>query len=173
MALRLAAVLMLVSAIAVAGTLSFALHSAAFTHRAPIPVLYTCEGTDISPPLEWGPVPPGTRGIAIVAEDPTVAEGSFVHWVLYDLPESAQGLPENVTRAETLRSGGRQGRNDFGTVGYRGPCPPPGKVHQYWFRVYALDGPLKLPPQPNGRDVLRAIAGHTVRVAEIMGTFSR
>ena len=173
MVARLAAMLMLVPALVAAGPITFRVHSAAFAHTAPIPARYTCDGKDVSPPLEWGRPPPGTKRIAIVAEDPTVAAGSFVHWALYDLPGSTEGVPEGVGRSEKLRNGARQVRNDFATVGYRGPCPPPGKAHQYWFRVYALDGPLALPPRPTGREVLGAMSGHVVRVAEVMGTFAR
>ena len=153
--------------------MAFQISSPAFQPNSDIPKPFTCDGPDGSPALRWNDPPPGTQTLALIMDDPDAPVGTWVHWVIYDLPAATRELPQGMPKDETLKDGSRQGRNDFGTVGYRGPCPPPGKVHQYWFRVYALDGPLKLPPQPNGRDVLRAIAGHTVRVAEIMGTFSR
>jgi len=165
---------LLVAAIAVTAPVTvLRLQSPAFKHTGRIPAQYTCDGKDLSPPLEWGQPPAGTKRIAIVVQDPTVDPGPVVHWVLYDLPGSWTGVPAGVARRETLPSGARQGRNDFGSVGYRGPCPAPGKSHDYWYRVYALDGPLTLPPRPSGRDVLEAMDDHTVRVAELMGTYSR
>src|SRR4029453_14313774 len=165
---------LLVAAIAVTAPVTvLRLQSPAFKHTGRIPAQYTCDGKDLSPPLEWGQPPAGTKRIAIVGQDPTVDPGPVVHWVLYDLPGSWTGVPAGVARRETLPSGARQGRNDFGSVGYRGPCPAPGKTHDYWYRVYALDGPLTLPPRPSGRDVLEAMNEHTAPAAELMGTYSR
>jgi Raf kinase inhibitor-like YbhB/YbcL family protein len=149
------------------------IHSSAFEHGKKIPARYTCDGKDLSPPLAWGPLPPGTKRIAVVVEDPTVSAGSAVQWAIYDLPGTTKSLPEGVPRTEKLKSGAHQARNDFGTVGYRGPCPTAGTRHEYWFRVYALDGRLVLREKPKGRDVLRAIPGRALGVAEVMGSYSR
>jgi Raf kinase inhibitor-like YbhB/YbcL family protein len=159
--------------LAVSAATAMRLQSPAFGHTTRLPTQYTCDGTDLSPPLEWGPLPEGTKSLAIVVEDPTVVGGNFVHWVVYDLPASTRSLAEGVEAVEKLPNGARQGRNDFGTIGYRGPCPSPGKVHDYWFRVYALDGPLEVRQRPTGRDVLQAMLEHTVGVAEVMGSYGR
>jgi len=173
MATRLIAAIAPLVLLGAAGTPAMHLHSPAFEHTTRMPAQYTCDGKDVSPPLEWGPLPPGTKSIAVIAQDPTVEGENFVHWVLYDLPPSTRSLPAGVPRTEALRSGARQGRNDYGTIGYRGPCPSPGKGHEYWFRVYALDARLHLPRRPNGRDLMRALPDHTLRVAETMGSYSR
>jgi Raf kinase inhibitor-like YbhB/YbcL family protein len=127
---------LLAAVVAVTGPITrWTLQSPAFKHTARIPSQYTCDGKDMSPPLQWGQPPAGTKRIAIVVQDPTVDSGSAVHWLLYDLPGSWTGVPAGVARSERLPSGARQGRNDFGSVGYRGPCPPAGKAHDYWFRA--------------------------------------
>jgi Raf kinase inhibitor-like YbhB/YbcL family protein len=149
------------------------LRSPAFEHMKAIPKQYTCDGADASFPLEWGAPPKGTKSIAVVAEDPTVESGSFVHWAIYDLPASVQGLPKGVPRTEKLKSGAHQALNDFGSVGYRGPCPPPGTSHDYWVRVYFLDQKPKLKKKPTGHDVLHATVDHCVRVMELMGRYAR
>jgi len=112
--------------------------STAFEPGGMIPTQYTCDGRDISPPLSWGDVPDGSASIAIVCDDPDAPMGTWVHWVLFDLPPESRSLPENVPSVETLEGGGRNGMNDFRKPGYGGPCPP-GGTHRYFFKICALD----------------------------------
>src|SRR5437879_6661680 len=123
------------------------LTSSAFTEAAPIPVKHTCDGADVSPPLAWSGAPSGAAGFALIMDDPDAPAGTWVHWVLYDLPARSSALAENVAKTETLKDGAVQGRNDFPRTGYGGPCPPPGKAHRYFFKLYALDAPLGLTPR--------------------------
>ena len=157
-----------------AGTMAFALTSSAFTEGTAIPAKYTCEGEDVSPPLAWSDAPAGTVSFALIVDDPDAPAGTWVHWVLYNLPATAGELPENVAKVETLDLGGaRQGRNDFQRPGYGGPCPPPGPAHRYFFKLYALDAAL--PPRPAARqkDVEAAMQGHTLGMAQLVGTYAR
>src|ERR1700736_854590 len=123
------------------------LTSTAFREGEPIPKLYTGDGKDLSPPLKWTDPPAGTKSFALVCDDPDAPRGTWVHWVLFDLPATATGLPAGVPTSEELPSGGVQGRNDYGDIGWGGPQPPRGHgVHHYGFRLYALDAPLSLAP---------------------------
>lgn len=149
------------------------LKSPAFGHGQPIPKRHTCDGGSASVPLTWPDPPKGTRGFVIIAEDPTVSEGSFVHWVVYDLPATTRKLPAGIPAHQSLRGGGKQGKNDLGKVGYAPPCPDPGKPHQYWFRIYAVDRPLDLPGGASPGQVREAMRTHVLRVAELMGTYAR
>ncbi|GIW05043.1 MAG: hypothetical protein KatS3mg059_1663 [Thermomicrobiales bacterium] len=119
--------------------------SGAFADGQQIPVKYTCDAQDISPPLRWSGVPAEAQELVLVVDDPDAPSGIFTHWLVYGLPPRTTGLPEGVPPGETVPGGGRQGRNDFGRLGYGGPCPPSGS-HRYVFTVYALDAPLNLPP---------------------------
>ncbi len=145
--------------------LSFA--SAAFGYGETIPKRYTCDGEDISPPLTWGQAPEGTRAWVLIMDDPDAPMGTWVHWVLYDLPAETTGLPEGTQGV------GTQGRNSWGRLGYGGPCPPPGKPHRYFFRLYALDAPLGLPPGATKAQVERAMQGHILARGEWMGRYGR
>ena len=149
------------------------LRSSAFTHGQPIPKRHTCDGTQASVPLSWPAPPKGTQAFVIIAEDPTVSEGSLVHWVVYDLPGTTLKLPAGVPTRESLRGGGKQGTNDLGKIGYAPPCPDPGKPHQYWFRIYAVDRRLDLPGGASPRQVREAMRKHVLRVSELMGTYAR
>src|SRR5208337_4956144 len=131
--------------------------SSAFQAGQTIPTKYTCEGADISPPLQWSGVPVGAKGLALICDDPDAPVGTWVHWVLYDLPITATDLAKNVPALETLSSGAKQGINDFKRVGYGGPCPPPGKSHRYYFKLYALDAALLLKPRTTKQELLRAM----------------
>lgn len=153
--------------------MAFTLSSAAFAAGGEIPKLHTCEGADQSPALSWRDVPPAAKAFALIVDDPDAPVGTWVHWVLYDLPGSAVQLPQAVPATETLAGGGNQGLNDFRKVGYGGPCPPPGKPHRYFFKLYALDGPTNLKPRASKAEVLRAIEGHVVATAELIGTYKR
>ncbi|MDW8326466.1 MAG: YbhB/YbcL family Raf kinase inhibitor-like protein [Anaerolineales bacterium] len=149
------------------------LTSAAFTEGSPIPAQYTCDGRDVSPPLRWSGAPEGVRSFALIADDPDAPAGTWVHWVLYNLPANTIELPEGIPPTESVAGGGRQGRNDFGRLGYGGPCPPRGKPHRYFFKLYALDTMLDLPARATKQDVERAMRGHILAEGQLMGTYQR
>src|SRR5467141_2000459 len=154
--------------------MAFTLTSTAFTDGAAIPVKHTCDGGDVSPPLAWSGAPAGTRCFVLVADDPDAPAGSWVHWVVYNVPAAVSELPENVAKVETRDLGGaRQGRNDFRRPGYGGPCPPPGPAHRYLFTLYALDAPLTLKAGAQRKDVETAMEGHVLGSAQLLGTYAR
>ena len=154
-------------------TMAFDLTSSAFTTGATIPQKHTCDGGDASPPLAWTDPPSGTKALALVCEDPDAPAGTWVHWVLYDLPATARSLPEGVAAAPSGPDGSRQGRNDFKKIGYGGPCPPSGPPHRYFFRLYALDAPTGLEPGATRAELAKAVAPHTRGTAELMGRYGR
>jgi Raf kinase inhibitor-like YbhB/YbcL family protein len=152
--------------------MAFSLTSLAFLDGEPIPRRYTCDGEDVSPPLAWSGVPPGTKSLALVCDDPDAPLGTWTHWVLYGLPPEADHLPGHLPTHGLLEDGTRQGLNDFGNVGYGGPCPPRG-THRYVFALYALDAE---PPRAPGATVtaLRtAVEGHVLASARLTGTYGR
>ena len=151
----------------------FQITSAAFAQGSAIPKNYSCEGTDISPALHWGDPPAGTQSFAMVMDDPDAPAGTWVHWVLWNVPGGTRDLGENVPKQQELPDGSRQGRNDFRKVGYNGPCPPGGKTHRYFFRLYALDTKLDLRPGSGRPDLDSAMKGHVLGETELMGTFRR
>lgn len=154
--------------------MAFTLTSPAFADGAAIPVEHTCDGADVSPPLAWTGAPPGTRAFALIVDDPDAPAGSWVHWVLYNVPATTSALPDTIAKVEALDLGGaRQGRNDFRRPGWGGPCPPAGPAHHYSFRLYALDAPL--PPRPGAqkKDIEAAMQGRTLGVAQLVGTYAR
>lgn len=153
--------------------MSLVLETKAFPKGGEIPSKFTCSGENISPALSWSGAPGGTKAFALIVEDPDAPSGIFTHWVVYDLPAEAHQLPENVSQADELSGGGRQGRNDFRRTGYGGPCPPPGKPHRYFFRLYALNSALNLPAGASKREVESAMRGHVLAQAELMGKFAR
>ena len=148
------------------------LESSAFTSGQPIPQKHTCDGGDQSPPLTWSDAPQGTKSFALIADDPDAPMGTWVHWVIFNLPAQTHSLPEGVAKTDSA-VGGTQGRNDFGKTGYGGPCPPPGKPHRYFFQLYALDSNLALKASAMKADVEKAMQGHIVGKAELMGTYQR
>ncbi len=148
------------------------LNSLAFNDGDMIPDRYTCDGEDISPPLEWRLAPDHTKSIALVCDDPDAPMGTWVHWVYYDIPSNTKGLPENITPQENPDNGGKQGINDFRKIGYGGPCPP-GGTHRYYFKIYALDAILNLPADIDKKQLLKAMEGHIVGQAELMGKYKR
>jgi Raf kinase inhibitor-like YbhB/YbcL family protein len=148
------------------------LTSAAFKEGQPIPRQYTCDGVNISPPLEWSGVPKTAKTITIIADDPDAPSGTWVHWVVYDLPAEDIGLVENLPPTENLKAGGFQGTNDFGKIGYGGPCPPSG-THRYFFKIYALDNFLSLKVASTKAVVEKAMEGHIVAQGQLMGTYQR
>ncbi len=146
--------------------------SSAFSEGDSIPALYTCEGNDVSPPLKWSGIPAETKSIALTCTDPDAPRGTFVHWVLFNLPPSTDGLPEGVTPG-TVPQGAVNGTNDFPKLGYGGPCPPRGGPHRYYFTVYALDTVLGLPPGARLRDLTAAMEGHILAKGSLMGRYAR
>jgi Raf kinase inhibitor-like YbhB/YbcL family protein len=148
------------------------LTSTAFKEGESIPRSYTCDGVNISPPLEWSGVPKTAKTIAIVADDPDAPGGTWVHWVLYNLPAANIGLVESLPASENLKAGGFQGKNDFGKIGFGGPCPPSG-THRYFFRIYALDGELPLKAGATKAELTKAMEGHTMLQGQLMGTYRR
>jgi Raf kinase inhibitor-like YbhB/YbcL family protein len=153
--------------------MSLKLSSTAFQPEGDIPSKYTCSGADVSPALSWTDPPAGTESFALIADDPDAPVGIWVHWVAYDLPANARQLPEAVPKTDAIPGGGVQGQNDFRKTGYGGPCPPPGKPHRYYFKLYALDGKLDLKPGTTKKDVERAMQGHILAQGELMGRFKR
>jgi len=146
--------------------------SAVFEEGEPIPTRYTCSGVDISPPLEWNNLPENTESLAIIVEDPDAPGGLWTHWIIYNLPGDAMSLPEHVMGREKLDNGAEQGLNDFGRVGYGGPCPPNG-THRYFYKIYALDMKLEMPPLIKRDQLLGALKGHILDEGQLMGVYTR
>jgi Raf kinase inhibitor-like YbhB/YbcL family protein len=146
---------------------NFELTSGAFAQGQPIPRRHTCEGEDVSPPLAWSGVPEGTVSLALVVDDPDAPSGTFTHCLAWGIDLAAGGLRESEVAPV-------EGRNDFGSAGWRGPCPPPGHgPHRYFFKLHALDGELDIPAGAGKAEVERAIEGRALAVAELMGTYER
>jgi len=150
----------------------FELTSTAFASGEPIPLKYTCDGQDISPPLQWGDPPQNTQSFALIADDPDAPVGTWVHWVLYNLPAETRALPEAVPPDAELPDGSRHGQNSWQRLDYGGPCPPSG-THRYFFKLYALDTVLDLDAGAGKKQVLRAMEGHILAQAEVMGVYTR
>lgn len=147
--------------------------SSDFASGEKIPKQFTCEGTDISPALSWNDPPAGTKSFALIVDDPDAPVGTWVHWVAYNLPATLRSLPQNFPKTEQSSDGTRQGLNDFQRVGYNGPCPPPGKPHRYFFKLYALDTALALNPRAPKKDLEAAMKGHILAQGEYMGRYAR
>ena len=152
--------------------MSFVLSSSAFQAGEGIPSPYTCDGRDISPPLAWTAPPDGTKSLALINDDPDAPMGTWVHWVVYNLPPSVRQLPEAFPADKERPDGTRQGRTDFGRIGYGGPCPPSG-THRYIFKLYALDTVLSLGPGATKAAVEAAMQGHILAQAQLIGTYRR
>ena len=144
----------------------------AFVPGGKIPGKYTCDGLDVSPPLAWTSVPEGTKTFALICDDPDAPMGTWVHWVLFNLPADIQELPENIPPERELESGAKQGMNDFRKIGYGGPCPP-GGMHRYYFKLYALDTELDLEVGATKRELLKAMEGHILAEGQLMGRYER
>lgn len=152
------------------------IHSPAFKTGAAMPAIYTCDGQNISPPLSWGGVPGGAKSLVLIVDDPDAPDPAapkmtFVHWLLYNLPPDSAGLPENVSPV-SLPVGTREGVSDYKRTGYGGPCPPIGR-HRYFFKLYALDIVLPDLQKPNKPQLEKAMQGHIVMLAELIGTYQR
>ena len=148
------------------------LTSAAFDAGGAVASRYTCDGPGISPPLTWDPVPDGTRSMALIVNDPDAAGGTFVHWLIYNLPSHTRRLPEDVPNRHKLAGGAVQGVNGAGTIGYTGPCPP-GGTHRYYFEIYALDTRLGLDGGAQAQRLSDAMEGHILAKGRLMGTYRR
>ena len=156
--------------------MSLSLTSDSFADGEPIPVHHTCQGADLSPALTWSDVPPGTKSLVLIvddpdAPDPAAPKRTWVHWVLYNIPPTATFLSEGILPAD-LPEGTRQGRNDVGSTGYHGPCPPIG-THRYFHKLYALDAVLNLSGRPDKAAVVAAMEGHVLAEAVLMGTYRK
>ena len=156
--------------------LSLVLMSSQFTAGGAIPAAHTCEGADKAPALHWSGVPANAKSLALVVDDPDAPDPkapkmTWVHWVLYDLPPTAMSLPLGVTKA-TLPPGTREAKNDWGTPGWRGPCPPIGR-HRYFFKLYALDSTLPELDSPKVADLEQAMRGHVLAAGELIGTYQK
>jgi Raf kinase inhibitor-like YbhB/YbcL family protein len=149
------------------------LKSSAFLNNQDIPKKYTCDGADVSPQLFWDNPPDEAKAFALISDDPDAPVGTWVHWVIYDLPGEAKELAEGVPKQENLPNGAKQGVNDFKKVGYGGPCPPRGPAHRYFFKLYALDRPTNLKPRATKQQILAAMKGHILGEAQLVGTYKR
>mgnify|MGYP000318300590 CR=1 FL=1 len=138
-----------------------------------IPVKYTCDGDDISPPLMWSNYPDNTKSFLLIMYDPDAPGGLFIHWVLYDIPSSINSISENIPKKEVIEGVGKQGINDFGYIGYGGPCPPPGSKHRYIFVILALDVKPNLPPGLSLNKVLEEVHGRVLAYGELMVYYGR
>ena len=152
--------------------MTFELTSTAFAPAQQIPSKYTCNGENVSPPLRWSDPPPDTQSLALICDDPDAPAGTWVHWVLYNLPAKTRALLETVPANADLPDGSRHGKNSGGRLGYSGPCPPSG-THRYFFKLYALDTVLGLASGADKSQLLQAMQGHILAQTELMGTYKK
>jgi Raf kinase inhibitor-like YbhB/YbcL family protein len=152
---------------------AFALASPAFHDQGAIPAQYGCTGSNFSPPLEWSNPPAATKSFTLIVTDPDAPSGNFAHWIVYDLPATTRSLPQALSADERMSQGGTQGKNNFGKIGYGGPCPPTGAQHHYVFKLYALDSMLGLPSGASASQVEQAMQGHVLAEADLTGTFGK
>jgi Raf kinase inhibitor-like YbhB/YbcL family protein len=153
--------------------MSFEIASTAFSNGGMIPKKFSCDGPDVSPPLRWTGALAATQSFALIMDDPDAPVGTWVHWVLYNLPANTTELPEGVEKQEQLANGARQGRNDFRRLGYGGPCPPAGTPHRYYFKLYALDTKLSLKAGATKPELEGAIKSHVLGESEVVGRYGR
>jgi len=152
--------------------MGFILSSTVFAEGNPIPQKYSCDGDDISPPMQWTDPPEGTMSFALIADDPDAPVGTWVHWVLYNLPANINSLPEAFPSDADLADGSKNGENSWRRLGYGGPCPPSG-THRYFFKLYALDLILDMTAGATKEQLLQAMEGHILAETELMGTYTR
>lgn len=152
--------------------MDFKLTSEAFEEGGLIPAKYTCDGENVSPPLGWSAVPQSTQSLALICDDPDAPSGTWVHWVLYNIPANLTSLHEHIPARSSLDQGMMQGINDFRETGYGGPCPP-GGTHRYFFKLYALDTRLELAERLTKDQLLEAIEDHILAEARLMGRYHR
>ncbi|MEH2076500.1 MAG: YbhB/YbcL family Raf kinase inhibitor-like protein [Nostoc sp.] len=149
------------------------IRSPAFFIGNTIPFKYTCDGDNISPPIHWEAAPQETKSFALILDDPDAPNETFTHWIIYNIPADIRELPEAVAKQPKLPSGGLQGENSFGELGFGGPCPPKNGAHRYFFKIYALDQMLDLAAGANKQQLLTAIENHILDKAELMGRYAR
>jgi Raf kinase inhibitor-like YbhB/YbcL family protein len=152
--------------------MTFTLKSDAFEYGGMIPKEFTCQGENISPSLKWDGVHKNTKTLALICEDPDAPGGTWIHWVIYNIPGDKKSLPKDFPRTKLLDDGTKQGTNDFGRIGYGGPCPPHG-IHSYIFKLYALDSALNLQAGVNNLDVMSAMQNHILEKCELMGKYGK
>lgn len=150
--------------------MAFRLISSAFQMGEPIPVQYTCDGANVSPPLNWADVPKNAQSLALIFDDPDAPKGLWTHWVVYNIDPSMGGMPENFANSN---QNAKLALNTYQNAGYDGPCPPANSRHTYHFRLYALDEPLDLPDDVTRVELLARMQGHVLGSAELTGTYSR
>lgn len=155
------------------GEMELSVSSSVFQEGESIPANYSCQGQDISPPLMWSEPPDGTHSFVLIVDDLDAPVGVFTHWVLFNLPADSRELPEAIPVQSQLPKGALQGKNDFGKIGYGGPCPPPGRPHRYQFALYALEQPLDLKPGTSKQQVLEAMQGHILAQGQLTGRYQR
>jgi Raf kinase inhibitor-like YbhB/YbcL family protein len=153
--------------------MAFELTSSAFKSNEAIPKEYTCDGSDISIPLKWTDAPEQTKCFALIADDPDAPRGTWVHWVIYDIPADVRELSAGIGHQESLQNGAKQGKNDFGKIGYGGPCPPAGPAHHYHFKLYALNQITGSKSKSTKQQLLDAMKGHVLAEAKLIGTYRR
>jgi Raf kinase inhibitor-like YbhB/YbcL family protein len=153
--------------------MAFSISSESFKNDGEIPKKFTCDGADVSPELSWTAPPAGTQSLALIADDPDAPAGTWTHWVLFNLAPTTTHLAEGVNKVDELPGGERQGRNDFRKIGYNGPCPPPGKPHRYFFKLYALNAALQLNAGSSKQELEKAMQGHITEKVELMGKYRR
>jgi Raf kinase inhibitor-like YbhB/YbcL family protein len=153
--------------------MNFELTSTTFEDGQHIPIDYTRDGRNISPSLKWSDPPAGTQSLALVCEDPDAPNGTWCHWVVFNIPAESRELGEDFPREPIVPNGTTQGKNDFGNIGYDGPAPPPDASHRYFFRLYALSRPLELQAGVEREPFLKAVKGHVRAEAPLMGTYGR
>lgn len=148
------------------------IESSAFKEGGIIPSKYTCDGSNVSLPLKWSDPPEGTKSIVLISDDPDAPVGTWVHWVVYNIPPAVKEFPENVPPSQTLENGAIQGMTDFGRIGYGGPCPPSG-THRYYFKLYALDTMLDIGPGATKKQVVDTMKGHVLAEGQLMGKYKK
>lgn len=153
--------------------MSLTISSPSFSNGGDIPKKFTCDGADVSPQLTWSEPPAGTATFALLVDDPDAPVGNWNHWTAWNLPASARGLAEGTSQAAALPDGTQQGMNDFRKTGYNGPCPPPGKPHRYYFKLFALDTRLELASKASKKELEAAMKGHMLAHGEWMGRYGR
>ena len=151
--------------------MSFEIHTNAFSEGGMIPKKYTCDGGDVSPELRWSNAPSGAQSFALIADDPDAPVGTWTHWIAWNIPASDAKLPEGIPKTENLHDGIRQGKNDFKRIGYGGPCPPPGRPHRYFFKLYALGIQLDIKAGASRSELEQSMKGHVLGKAEVMRNY--
>jgi len=153
--------------------MALSIKSGAFGDEQRIPKKYTCDGEDVSPSLSWSGVPKGTQSFALICDDPDAPMGMWTHWVMWGIPAEVDSLPEDVRVESRLPSGARNGENSWHRLGYGGPCPPPGNPHRYFFKLYALNAQIEPSGTPDKTALEKAMEGHVLDVAQIIGRYGR